>query len=47
MSGLNHPKELLLQILIEASAKNTTVGKTQLVKLLYLTEVEYYRVAGQ
>jgi hypothetical protein len=33
----------LLQILEESSIQHTSFGKTQLVKLLYLTEVEYYR----
>jgi len=39
-------KEVLLQILSEASIKTISIGKTQLVKLLYLIEVEYYRVNG-
>lgn len=37
-------KEVLLQILNEASNQNISLGKTQLVKFLYLTEVEYYRI---
>ena len=40
-------KNILLQILIEASEKGTSVGKTQLVKLLYLAEVEHYGNTGQ
>jgi hypothetical protein len=36
-------KDILLQILNEASAKSISLGKTHLVKILYLTEVEYYR----
>ncbi|MBI5020699.1 MAG: DUF4065 domain-containing protein [Ignavibacteriales bacterium] len=36
-------KDILLQILEESSIQHTSFGKTQLVKLLYLTEVEYYR----
>lgn len=41
---MENPKNILLNILEEASSKNITIGKTQLVKLLYLIEVEYYRV---
>ena len=40
-------KDILLQILIEASDRNISIGKTQLVKMLYLVEVEYYRVARE
>lgn len=36
-------KDILLQILEEASIQNASFGKTQLIKLLYLTEVEFYR----
>lgn len=36
-------KSILLQILKEARERNLSIGKTQLIKLLYLTEVEYYR----
>lgn len=36
-------KDILLQILDESSIQHTSFGKTQLIKLLYLTEVEYYR----
>ncbi len=39
-------KNILLQILDEASSKDISLVKTRLVKLLYLTEVEYYRVHG-
>jgi hypothetical protein len=37
----------LLQILAEASSKNLSIGKTQLVKMLYLVEVEHYRQTGE
>src|SRR5438128_139789 len=40
-------KEILLQILDEAEGRKTHLGKTQLVKFLYLTEVEYYRINRQ
>jgi hypothetical protein len=40
-------KPILLQILAEASLKPLTLSKTQLVKLLYLTEVEFYRERGE
>lgn len=39
-------QNILLSILSEAENKNLVVGKTQLVKYLYLTEVEYYRENG-
>lgn len=39
-------KEIILQIFREASERNVTLGKTQLVKLLYLAEVENYRENG-
>ncbi len=39
-------KSVLLQILSEANEKNLLLGKTQIVKFLYLTEVEYYRETG-
>lgn len=39
-------QNVLLSILSEARSKNLPVGKTQLVKYLYLTEVEYYRETG-
>ena len=47
MSMSQSPKLILLQILSEASQKGFRLGKTQLVKLVYLTEVEYYRETGQ
>lgn len=40
-------KEILLQILREASDRNVSFGKTQIVKLLYLIEVEYFRKGGE
>ena len=40
-------KELLLKILTEASERDFSVGKTQLVKFLYLVEVEYFRITRQ
>ncbi len=40
-------KDILLQILEESSIQHTSFGKTQLIKLLYLTEVEYYRNYNQ
>jgi hypothetical protein len=43
---MNSTQNILLSILSEAQSKNLHVGKTQLVKYLYLTEVEYYREAG-
>ncbi|MFH0991120.1 MAG: type II toxin-antitoxin system antitoxin SocA domain-containing protein [bacterium] len=43
---MNTVKDILLQILSEASSQNISLGKTQLVKLLYLTEVEHYRAHG-
>jgi hypothetical protein len=46
MSEMNSPKNILLQIITEAENKNPSFGKTCLVKLLYLVEVEYYREFG-
>ncbi len=43
---MNTAQNILLSILSEAQSKNLTVGKTQLVKYFYLTEVEYYRETG-
>ena len=43
---MNNTQNILLSILSEAQSKNFPVGKTQLVKYLYLTEVEYYRETG-
>lgn len=40
-------KDILLQVLSEASDRNVSFGKTQLVKILYLVEVEYFRTTGQ
>jgi hypothetical protein len=40
-------KDILLQILLEAKDRNLSLGKTQLIKLLYLVEVEYYRQTGE
>jgi hypothetical protein len=40
-------KDILLQILLEAKEKNLSLGKTQLIKLLYLVEVEHYRETGE
>lgn len=37
----------MLQILSEASLKNLALTKTQVVKLLYLAEVEFYREQGE
>lgn len=39
-------KSILLQILSEASQKDFSLTKTQIVKFLYLAEVEYYRETG-
>jgi len=41
------PKDVLLQVLSEAVSKGLRLGTTQLVKLVYLSEVEYYRVTGE
>lgn len=43
---MNSAQNILLSILSEARNKNLPVGKTQLVKYLYLTEVEHYRETG-
>jgi hypothetical protein len=40
-------KDILLQILLEAKDRNLSLGKTQLIKLLYLVEVEHYRETGE
>ncbi len=40
-------KDIFLQILKEAADRNISIGKTQLIKLLYLAEVEYYREKGE
>ncbi|GEM_PF-1033530 len=40
-------KTILLQILQECHNRGVSIGKTQLVKYLYLAEVEYYRNTGQ
>lgn len=40
-------KEIALQILNEAADRGTSLGKTQLVKLLYLAEVQYYKATQQ
>lgn len=40
-------KAILLQILRESTDKGFSVGKTQLIKLLYLVEVEYFRTVGE
>jgi hypothetical protein len=40
-------KDILLQILLEAQGKELSLGKTQLIKLLYLVEVEHYRETGE
>ncbi len=40
-------KDILLQILEESSIQHKSFGKTQLIKLLYLAEVEYYRNCNQ
>lgn len=40
-------KDILLQILKEAADRNISIGKTQLIKLLYLAEVEYFREKGE
>ncbi|MEX1276915.1 MAG: type II toxin-antitoxin system antitoxin SocA domain-containing protein [Bacteroidota bacterium] len=37
----------MLHILTEASERDFSIGKTQLVKFLYLTEVEYFRITRQ
>lgn len=41
------PKNILLQILKETAEKNYSIGKTHLIKLFYLTEVEYFRETGE
>jgi len=43
---MNTTQDILLSILSEAQGKNLSVGKTQLVKYLYLTEVEHFRETG-
>ena len=43
---MNTTRDILLSILSEAQSKNLSVGKTQLVKYLYLTEVEHCRETG-
>jgi len=40
---VNTIKNILLSILTESQNKNYAVGKTQLVKYLYLVELEYFR----
>lgn len=40
---MNTIKNILLSVLTEAQNKNFPVGKTQLVKYLYLIELEYFR----
>lgn len=40
-------KRILLQILQESAGKGIPIGKTHLVKLLYLTEVEVFRETRQ
>ncbi|OGU31943.1 MAG: hypothetical protein A2X67_10675 [Ignavibacteria bacterium GWA2_55_11] len=40
---MTEPKSILVEILREAKAKDFFITTTQLVKLLYLVEVEYYR----
>ncbi|MBI4535311.1 MAG: DUF4065 domain-containing protein, partial [Ignavibacteriae bacterium] len=40
-------KDILIQVLSEAVDKGKSLGKTRLVKFLYLTEVEYYREIGE
>ncbi len=40
-------KDILIQLLSEASEKGKNLGKTQLVKFLYLTEVESFRETSE
>lgn len=40
-------KNILLQILQEAEERGLSLGKTQLIKFLYLTEIEVYRESGK
>ncbi len=40
---VNTVKDILLSLLSEAAHKNYSVGKTQLVKYLYLVELEYFK----
>jgi len=40
-------KDILIQVLSEAAEKNKGLGKTRLVKFLYLTEVEHYRETAE
>jgi hypothetical protein len=40
-------KDVLIQVLSEAAEKGKTLGKTRLIKFLYLTEVEYCREIGE
>jgi uncharacterized phage-associated protein len=44
---VNTTKETILSILSEAENRNFQVGKTQLVKYMYLVEVEYFRKTGK
>ncbi len=44
---INSPKDIILQILAEVENGNKGIFKTQLIKFLYLIEVEYYRETGQ
>jgi len=40
---VNTVKDILLSLLSEAAHKNYSVGKTQLVKYLYLVELDYFK----
>ena len=40
-------KDILIQVLSEAAEKGKSLGKTRLIKFLYLTEVEYCRENGE
>lgn len=40
---MNTVKDILLSLLSEAAHKNYSVGKTQLVKYLYLVELDYFK----
>lgn len=44
---MTDPKDILIQILKEAKERGVSIGVTQLVKFLYLTEVESYRLSQE
>lgn len=44
---MQQTQNILLQILQETEDRGLSLGKTQLIKFLYLTEVEFYRESGK